>query len=185
MPQAKYLVRHDNGRIFAFTPELAVRADMIQAMDLEEASLLSDRRTGRTSTAAVNPTLPPPGDTPPATPAQTGKAANATQDKGEGEGDDEVFDLNEATKAQMLEFAQANYGLELNKRDTAEQLRAQIIEHAKATDAERNSFDIDAADADTLEAFALKHYGVDIDKRHSIDDLRTEVKALRAAHEAE
>ncbi|WP_423820833.1 hypothetical protein V5738_10875 [Salinisphaera sp. SPP-AMP-43] len=116
MPTPKYLVRSDNGRIFAYTPQLASLPTMMESMDLEEAQMLSRKRGGN-PTASRGPD-PEPNDTP----------AN------EGQGENDEFVISKANKDELEAFAKEQFDVDLDKRKKVDDLRAEVMELVQANE---------------------------------------------------
>ena len=109
MATPTHLVRSDNGRIFTYTEQLAGRPDMIEAFGLDEARMLSARRTGED-----NPS-----------PAEAGDE----DDQGDGD-----LVISKASKDELEAFARDEFGIELDKRKSVDALRKEVMALADTGD---------------------------------------------------
>ena len=105
MATPTHLVRSDNGRIFTYTEQLASRPDMIEAFGLDEARMLSARRTGEDSPSPVED--------------DTGEDST---EQGDG-----TLVISKASKDELEAFARDEFGVELDKRKSLDTLRKDVM----------------------------------------------------------
>jgi len=157
MSSPEYLVHSTNGRIFAFTKELARRNDLIAAADLDEAQAMAEKRGAKPIKPKAHRLPNPPRNVtaPTTTPVDSKELADQKAE-------------NEALRAQLAEL-QAKAGMDTHRTDG----------ETETQDGEDgDTFVISEANKDELETFAKEQFGVDLDKRKKVDDLRKQVREL-------